>query len=52
LSPNYVLESPELPGIDIEAIKRVYVLRNKLVTAERSGGSTDRLWAELEALFR
>ncbi len=52
LSPNYLLESPELPGLDIEAIKRVYVLRNRIVSAESSGSSTSKLWAELESIFR
>ena len=51
LSPNYVLESPELPGLSIEAIKKIYVLRNQLVLAEHNSGPTDGLWSELETIF-
>ncbi|MFC1462046.1 B12-binding domain-containing radical SAM protein [Verrucomicrobiota bacterium] len=51
LSPSYVLESPELPGLDIEDIKRIYVLRNRLVQAERSELPTAHLWSKLEGVF-
>lgn len=51
LSPTYLLESPELPGLSIEDIKKVYVLRNKLVQAERSELPTAHLWSELEQVF-
>lgn len=52
LSPNYVLESPELPGLDIEAIKRVYLLRNRIVTDQNRSADTAALWKELQLLFR
>jgi len=51
LSPTYVLESPELHGLDIEDIKKIYVLRNKLVRAEQAELPTARLWSELEQVF-
>lgn len=51
LSPSYVLESPELPGFDIGDIKRIYVLRNKLVQAERAELPTAHLWSGLEGVF-
>ena len=46
LSPSYVLEAPELPGLSIDDIKTIYVLRNKLVHTP-----TPELWSELESIF-
>lgn len=54
LSPPYVLEVPEHPGLDIEQIKRVYRLRNQIVRchAEPDPVATERqLWTELETCF-
>ncbi len=54
LSPSYVLEVPELPGISIDRIKRIIVLRNHLARSQR-GISTPApaadLWNELESCF-
>ncbi len=52
LSPNYILEAPELEGLGIEDIKKVYLLRNKIVLAGQQGKSTEALWTELEAVYR
>jgi p-methyltransferase len=51
LSPNYVLESPELPGLDIKDIKRIYVLRNQLVLAQQRGRPSEHLWNGLAKIF-
>ncbi len=52
LSPNYVLEAPELTGLAIEDIKKVYLLRNRIVLAGQERKSTEALWTELEAVYR
>ncbi len=52
LSPNYVLESPDLP--DIARLKRAYTLRNRLVLAERDPNLAHEipgLWDSLEECF-
>jgi p-methyltransferase len=51
LSPPYVLEVPEHPGLDIEQIKRVFYLRNLILRAS-SPAESARLWAELESCFQ
>jgi p-methyltransferase len=53
LSPNYVLEVPEAEGLNSEAIKEVYLLRNEIVRI-RSGltpGDEAALWRKLESCF-
>jgi p-methyltransferase len=50
LSPPYVLEVPEHPGLDIEQIKQVYRLRNEIVRTTDTG-KADHLWSELETCF-
>ncbi len=54
LSPSYVLEVPEMPGLSIEQLKRIYLLRNAIVRL-RSGRPEaepeDVLWAALEDCF-
>jgi p-methyltransferase len=54
LSPPYVLEVPEYPGLSMEQVKRVYRLRNLLVRAQRSqtnGRTEPELWQELDGCF-
>ncbi len=54
LSPNYVLEVPELPNMTIDNLKRVTVLRNHLARQQRGiPGSTPEadLWDQLEGCF-
>lgn len=55
LSPSYVLEVPELPGLSIDRIKRIIVLRNHLARHQR-GFSTPApaadLWNELASCFQ
>lgn len=54
LSPPYVLEVPEYPGMDIEQIKKVYRLRNLLVRTQAGqlpGGDEPQLWQELAGCF-
>ena len=49
LSPPYVLEVPEHPGLDIEQIKKVYRLRNQIVRSTDANAAP--LWRELESCF-
>jgi hypothetical protein len=51
LSPSYPLEAPELPGLTIEQVKRIYVLRNELVRAGGEISPADSRWTELESIF-
>jgi p-methyltransferase len=54
LSPSYVLEAPEVPGLSVGDLQRVYRLRNRLARLAREGGSVQAaapLWEELEACF-
>ena len=53
LSPSYLLEVPELPGLDIEAIKRAAVLRNRLAALRNEADENLKkpLWDKLAAVF-
>lgn len=53
LVPTYVLETPELPGYDIEDLKTIVVIRNRLALATRDGRTQEAadLWKELEQVF-
>ncbi len=51
LSPSYSLEVPEVPGLDIAAIKRIYRLRNDLAVLPDADPGALALWDELDALF-
>ncbi len=54
LSPNYVLEVPKLPGVTIEDLKQVAVLRNRLARLQRGqdGPATEAaLWKRLQAVL-
>ena len=54
LSPSYVLEVPEMPGLTVEQIKRIYLLRNRLARLDRAGlkePSGRELWRRLEESF-
>jgi len=55
LCPSYVGEVPELPGLDVETLKRVVVLRNRLAGLHRgratAGAKAEELWDELERCF-
>jgi p-methyltransferase len=51
LSPPYVLEVPEHPGLGIEQIKRIYRLRNLIVRAGDDSTQTAPLWRDLESCF-
>jgi p-methyltransferase len=55
LSPNYVLEVPEMDGLGVEAIKKIYLLRN-MISRHRRGLAPDvdesACWAGLEEIFR
>jgi len=50
LSPSYVLEVPELPGLRSGDIQRIYLLRSLLARAAFTGQSSDvgPQWDELE----
>jgi anaerobic magnesium-protoporphyrin IX monomethyl ester cyclase len=50
ISPSYPLEVPEMPGMSMEGIRRVFLLRNILVRT-RDETARRQLWAELEACF-
>ncbi|MCK5849418.1 MAG: radical SAM protein [Kiritimatiellae bacterium] len=50
LSPSYVHEVPELPGLTIDDIKQVYILRNKIVQTQRASRS-NTLWKQLKKIF-
>jgi p-methyltransferase len=52
LSPSYVLEVPELPGLSVDGLKRAFVLRNRLARLRRGQTIPEpepALWNELEA---
>jgi hypothetical protein len=53
LSPSYVLEVPDMPGLCVEDIKKIYRLRTQLVRRRRGGGSAEdeTLWAALGEAF-
>jgi p-methyltransferase len=54
LSPNYVLEVPDVPGLTGEGIKRAYLLRNLIARRRRglaSGENEAVLWDRLEEVF-
>jgi len=54
LSPPYVLEVPEHPGLDIADIKKIYLIRNQIVRAHKLPNPADRerqLWRNLEQCF-
>ncbi len=54
LSPNYVLEVPELPGMGIEQLKRVVVARNHLARLARgleAPAEEEQLWQQLADCF-
>jgi len=54
LSPNYVLEVPELPGMDINDLRRTVVLRNHLARRQRgipAPAPEADLWNQLEGCF-
>jgi len=54
LSPSYVLEVPELPGMTVEQVKEAFLVRNLLVRL-RDGpdgeGRRAALWGRLERCF-
>jgi p-methyltransferase len=55
LSPNYVLEVPEMDGLDVESIKKVYLLRNMISRRRRGlapGVDEASCWADLEKVFQ
>jgi len=55
LSPNYMLEVPDIEGVRSEDIKEVYLLRNLIAGRRRSPGERgvqESLWDRLEAVFR
>ena len=52
LSPNYVLEVPDVPGMTVDGLKQAYLTRNKLARIQRGlpcDESEAELWTELEA---
>jgi p-methyltransferase len=54
LSPNYVLEVPDIRGLSSEDIKQAYLLRNLIVREQRglsAKSSAAVLWDRLEELF-
>jgi hypothetical protein len=54
LSPSYPLEVPEMPGLSMDAVKRIYCLRNRLARMERELAdreAAEPLWSEMEACF-
>jgi hypothetical protein len=55
LSPSYVLEVPELEGVDVEGVKSVYRLRNLISRHQRGLApevDEEGCWRELETVFR
>jgi hypothetical protein len=55
LSPSYVLEVPEAPGVAAADIQRVYLLRNRLARLrpqDRGAPAAKALWDELGSLFQ
>jgi radical SAM superfamily enzyme YgiQ (UPF0313 family) len=53
LSPSYVLEVPEVPGMPVDDVKHVYRLRNRLAALQRDEGASDAapIWTKMEDLF-
>jgi len=55
LTPSYILEVPEVSGLDVPALKRICRARNQLARLQRQGSSAikdETQWQELAGAFR